>query len=286
MNMRQKLTLGIAAIFIVTLTIVGVTYAYFVTRVTGTFTESVNIKTAEIGSVIYEDGNCTLTTGDVCATNDVVSITNVLPGSVTYKSFRVTNTSTSVNAKAQYTITLESWPTQDEAQFVHGTAGNTITGDNNVCYKSTAVQSTGNTIAGNVESSTATATCFDDDEYNNIYLVLYKVDATHYAKVLDNGVLDKADPSDSDETTLGVSGPIYGTEPNGAAPIKVAAASGIVTTHATQDLGNAGDKIREIAGGNGTSNTDYYVLKIIYNNINANQNIENDAVLSLKVSIK
>ena len=43
MNTKQKLTLGIAAIFMVTLTIVGVTYAYFVTRVTGTASESVNV---------------------------------------------------------------------------------------------------------------------------------------------------------------------------------------------------------------------------------------------------
>ena len=53
MNTKQKLTLGIAAIFMVTLTIIGVTYAYFVTRVNTTGTETTAIiKTAEIGSSI------------------------------------------------------------------------------------------------------------------------------------------------------------------------------------------------------------------------------------------
>ena len=282
MNIRQKLTLGIAAIFMLTLTIVGVTYAYFVTRVTGTPTESVDIKTAEIGSLIYENGNCTKTSGDTCDTNDVVSLINVLPGSTTYKSFRVTNTSTSTNANSQYTIFLESWPTENKAQFVHGSAGAVIADDNtdpqnpvtNVCYNSSAVQSTGNTIAGNVVSGqTPTYACFDAGVYNNVYVTLYEVDSTTYAAVGDNGTL-------AANTDLGTA--LYG-------PVQVVASyddDSIVTTTATQDLGNAGDKVRVISGGNNTTNTKYYVLKVEYRNINANQNIENDAELNLKVSIK
>ena len=53
MNTKQKLTLGIAAIFMVTLTIVGVTYAYFVTQVqTGTQAE-VEVTTATFGEVEF-----------------------------------------------------------------------------------------------------------------------------------------------------------------------------------------------------------------------------------------
>ena len=49
MSTRQKLTLGIAAIFMVTLTIIGVTYAYFVTRVNVQGTETkAEITTADV----------------------------------------------------------------------------------------------------------------------------------------------------------------------------------------------------------------------------------------------
>lgn len=276
MNTRQKLTLGIAAIFMVTLTIVGVTYAYFVTRVTGTLTESAVIQTAQVGSVIYEDGNCTKATQEgACTANDVVTLNDILPGTTTYKSFRVTNEATQTTINGQYTIYLESWPGAEDPQFVHGRAGAIVgTGNDNVCYKSTAVQSNGKTIAGNVaENQTPTYTCFDAAAYNNIYVTLYEVDSTTYAAVGNNGVL-------ADNTDLGTA--LYG-------PVQVAAEyddDSIVTTHATQDLGNAGDKVRQIAGGDGVANTKYYVLKVEYRNNNANQNIENDAALNLKVSIK
>ena len=278
MNTRQKLTLGIAAIFMVTLTIVGVTYAYFVTRVTGTITESAAFSTAQVGQVIYEDGNCTKVSSEgECTAKDVVTLTNILPGTVTYKSFRVTNGAATANITGQYTIYLETWANNGDAQFAHGSAGD-ITADDtttdpqnpvyNVCYNSEAVQSTGNTIAGNVVSSTATAACFDDDEYNNIYVSLYKVTSANYANIGNNGVL-----TGTENDVLGTA--VYG-------PVKAVAASGIVTTHATQDLGNAGDKVRTIPG----DSTDYYVLKIDYRNNNANQNIENNAALNFKVSIK
>ena len=57
MNTKQKLTLGIAAIFMVTLTIVGVTYAYFVTQVTTETPAAVDVSTANVGSVEYRVGN-------------------------------------------------------------------------------------------------------------------------------------------------------------------------------------------------------------------------------------
>ena len=274
MNTRQKLTLGIAAIFMVTLTIVGVTYAYFVTRVTGTLTQSAVINTAQVGSVIYEDGNCTKATQEgACTANDVVTLTNILPGTTTYKSFRVTNQATQTNITGQYTIYLESWPEANKPQFVHGAAGATVTGNGNVCYNSSAVNSQGNTITGEVTTGTISYTCFDAAAYNNIYVTLYEVDSTTYDAVGNNGVL-------ADNTDLGTA--LYG-------PVQVAAEyddDSIVTTHATQDLGNAGDKVRQIAGGNNTTNTKYYVLKVEYRNNNANQNIENNAALNLKVSIK
>lgn len=53
MNTRQKLTLGIAAIFMVTLTIVGVTYAYFTTQVDVKAPASADITTATFGDVTF-----------------------------------------------------------------------------------------------------------------------------------------------------------------------------------------------------------------------------------------
>ena len=82
MNTRQKLTLGVAAIFMVTLTIVGVTYAYFVTRVTGALTESAVIETAKIGAIEYVPGN---------GTSDSITLSNALPGDVKYKTLYVSS---------------------------------------------------------------------------------------------------------------------------------------------------------------------------------------------------
>ena len=53
MNTKQKLTLGIAAIFMVTLTIVGVTYAYFVTQVQTGTQAAANVTTATFGEITF-----------------------------------------------------------------------------------------------------------------------------------------------------------------------------------------------------------------------------------------
>ena len=75
MNTRQKLTMGIAAIFMVTLTIVGVTYAYFVTQVRTEPGEEAgaNVTTATFGEVSFvkEDTSVTL---DAMANDDTESL--------------------------------------------------------------------------------------------------------------------------------------------------------------------------------------------------------------------
>ena len=53
MNTKQKLTLGIAAIFMVTLTIVGVTYAYFVTQVQTGTPAAADVTTATFGEITF-----------------------------------------------------------------------------------------------------------------------------------------------------------------------------------------------------------------------------------------
>lgn len=248
MNTRQKLTLGIAAIFMVTLTIVGVTYAYFVTRVSGDTTESVDIKTATVGSVEYVPGN---------GTEDNVKLENVLPGTVLYKTFSVKNTETDASANSNYSVFLTSTPTANKAQFVHGTA-------TDACYTTTAGNSLGKSVTGDGSADvTATATCFDAAAYNNVYVTLYKVTAADAGKFADDG---KTLP---EGVTLGT--PVF-------AEANLAAAAGIVDTAATQDL--ASDV--QIAG----NAVDYYVLKVEYKSVAGNQNIENLAALTIKASIK
>lgn len=248
MNTRQKLTLGIAAIFMVTLTIVGVTYAYFVTRVSGDTTESVDIKTATVGSVEYVPGN---------GTDDNVKLENVLPGITLYKTFSVKNTETDANANSNYNVFLTSTPTANKAQFVHGT----VPAD---CYKTTAGNSLGKSVTGDGTADvTATATCFDATAYNNVYVTLYKVTAADAAKFADDG---KTLPAD---VTLGT--PVF-------AEANLAAKAGTAVAVATQDL--ASDV--QIAG----NATDYYVLKVEYRSVDGNQNIENLAALTIKASIK
>lgn len=250
MNTRQKLTLGIAAIFMVTLTIVGVTYAYFVTRVSGDTTESVDIKTATVGSVEYVPGN---------GTEDNVKLENVLPGTVLYKTFSVKNTEKDANANSNYNVFLTSTPTANKAQFVHGT----VPAD---CYKTTAGNSLGKSVTGDGAADvTATATCFDATAYNNVYVTLYKVTAA------DAGKIDAAADVKTLPEGVILETPVF-------AEANLAAKAGTDVAAATQDL--ASDV--QIAG----NATDYYVLKVEYKSVDGNQNIENLAALTIKASIK
>ena len=237
MNTKQKLTLGIAAIFMVTLTIVGVTYAYFVTRVVGETPESINVSTANVGSVEYQVGS---------GTDDVVTLNDILPGTTLYKSFKVYNTSEDTTLGSTFNIFMTSTPTTSKAQFVHANAD---TG----CYVSSVKPST---------DAEPTATCFDGTAYNNVYATLYEVDAAGFAKVQNDGTITD---------TTGLTNAVM-------SETRVSAVAGTTATQATQDLVNN----ITIAG----QETKYYVLKVEYKNNNSNQNIENDAALTLKVSIK
>lgn len=250
MNTRQKLTLGIAAIFMVTLTIVGVTYAYFVTRVSGDTTESVDIKTATVGSVEYVPGN---------GTDDNVKLENVLPGTVLYKTFSVRNTATDANANSNYSVFLTSTPTAGKAQFVHATA-------TDACYTTTAYNSLGKSVTGDGSATgTATETCFNATAYNNVYVTLYKVTAA------DAGKIDTAADVKTLPEGVTLENPVF-------AEANLAAKAGTDVAAATQDLANN----VQIAG----NTTDYYVLKVEYRSVEGNQNIENLAALTIKASIK
>lgn len=185
MNTKQKLTLGIAAIFMVTLTIVGVTYAYFVTRVTGETTESVNVQTASLASVEYGDGN------------NVITLNNILPGTTTYKTFTVTNKGDEGAADASYDIFLTS--TAGTVEFVHAT-------DDSACYTSEAKPS---------NEDDKTATCFDGTDYNNIKVTLYsytdaaltgEVSETTFNNLTKTEVYKKSMLAKTNDTTVQVLG--------------------------------------------------------------------------------
>lgn len=253
MNTKQKLTLGIAAIFMVTLTIVGVTYAYFVTRVTGDTTDKeVNVKTATVGSVVYKPGN---KVGEVA---DTITLEKVLPGKVFYKTFEVDNESTDAGAIATFDIFMTSAATQDKAQFVHATA----TTD---CYTSTAKPAN----SKNGEDSDATTTCFDAAVYNNVKATLYEITADQFATF---GTFANDGTAIADEATLlTADNKLYGET-------GVASHTGLTVSTVSTDLKTN----IEIASGA----KKYYVLKVNYENVEGNQNIENEAALTLKLSIK
>jgi len=80
MNRRQKIIVSITGIFIVMLALVGLTYAYFLTRITGNENEkSISVTTANL-ELVYGDGN------------NLVRASNIEPGDpITPKTFTVTN---------------------------------------------------------------------------------------------------------------------------------------------------------------------------------------------------
>ena len=80
MNRRQKIIISITGIVLVSLILIGLTYAYFLTKITGnTNTKSISVTTANL-RLIYGDGN-----GDITSTNILPSTT------IDTKTFTVKN---------------------------------------------------------------------------------------------------------------------------------------------------------------------------------------------------
>ena len=265
MNIRQKLTLGVAAIFMVTLTIVGVTYAYFVTRVTGALTDSANIQTAQVGEIAYQSGN---------GTGDLIEFVNEEPGAVKYKTFSVTNTDATASGdfKLYLTSTPDGTTNAEKPQFVHATSDTGCyphTGDNAVTAAS-LYNSLGENISTNA-AGTATAACFNGTAYNNLYITLYEVPASDTVTVDATGAITAGSLEATGVTTA-------------MSETNVLANSGIVYTTATQYLNNNNDANASIVLAGGA--TRYYVLKVEYKNNGKNQNIENNAKVTLKVGIE
>jgi len=101
MNRRQKIIVSITGIFIILLALVGLTYAYFLTRITGNENDkSISVTTANL-ELLYGDGN------------NVISMSNIMPGDpIPVKTFSVTNNG---NATVEnYKVYLESVQNQLE----------------------------------------------------------------------------------------------------------------------------------------------------------------------------
>ncbi len=114
MNRKQKIIVSVVGITIVLLALLGLTYAYFLTRIQGNTNEkSISVTTADL-KLVYGDGN------------GLIEATNIMPGTtLTSKIFTVENTGNSdidgyyigfvnmintltKNADLVYTLTCES----------------------------------------------------------------------------------------------------------------------------------------------------------------------------------
>ena len=104
MNRRQKIVVSVTGIFLVLLLLVGLTYAYFLTRVTGnTNTKSISVKTANL-ALVYGDGNGILEVGDVVSPGDTVKFKTTGGATANSKTFTVTNDG---NATTDYVVVIE-----------------------------------------------------------------------------------------------------------------------------------------------------------------------------------
>ena len=251
MNTKQKLTLGVAAIFMVTLTIVGVTYAYFVTRVTTEKEATATVTAAQIGSIEYKE------VGD---TGKTVKLENMIPGDnvedVVYKSFSVINKG---ETAGYFDITLTPTVPTDKASFMHS----------GVAYASDATnsevdQTTIKDACYVAATTQETATCFvADKDYDNIVYTLYELTEGTLADVYTTTTFNAA------TTTQVATGKVSSTSD----------VAKVINTARIQIPGSAKANTEPYA-------TKNYILKVEYINRNANQNVENEAALDITVSIK
>ena len=93
MNRRQKIIVSVTGIFLVLLIIVGLTYAYFLTKINGNEnTKSISVTTANL-ALVYGDGN------------GIISAEKIQPGTtLAKKEFTVSNEG---NATTDYVVLLE-----------------------------------------------------------------------------------------------------------------------------------------------------------------------------------
>lgn len=288
MNTRQKLTLGIAAIFMVTLTIVGVTYAYFLTRVEGDDnTDTLNVQTAEVGDIVYKDIN-----------GGELSIENALPGTEMYYQFSVANlgeqtqafelflTEARVDVNYVAPQTTIAGQTYTYGEYLHTANGlNTDQGVATGCYGTNMKMS--EQLTDSTEDAAYKTLCFSGAKYNNFKITLYELDDTATTDVTVSGETGSKDftvpaaqnafDAETYDFENGTVVSVNNTQINYAAETGLATSAGAI-----KNMPIAGNTIRN------------FVLKVEYVKATDGaaepeeliQNAENLASLKLKVNIR
>ncbi len=115
MNRKQKIIVSITGIFLVLMILVGLTYAYFLTKITGnTNTKSISVTTANL-AIVYEDNSAEILGKDlILEPNSEKEIGT--------KTFTVTNKG---NVKTSYVVVI------DETKITNATDGTTTTFESN-----------------------------------------------------------------------------------------------------------------------------------------------------------
>ena len=91
MNRRQKIIVSVTGIFLVLLILVGLTYAYFLTRIIGnTNNKSISVTTANL-VLTYGDGNGVLEVGEKIRPGSSIKFKTSTGATVNEKTFTVTN---------------------------------------------------------------------------------------------------------------------------------------------------------------------------------------------------
>ena len=132
MNRKQKIIVSITGIFLVLMILVGLTYAYFLTKITGnTNTKSISVSTANL-ELVYGDGTTQILQND----------TPLEPSSdaIGSKDFTVTNNG---NSKTSYVVVIED-------VVIKKTTDNTTTtfNSNDFRYTLTCTKKDGTTCDG------------------------------------------------------------------------------------------------------------------------------------------
>ena len=91
MNRKQKIIVSITGIFIILLALVGLTYAYFLTRITGNENDkSISVTTANL-ELVYGDGNGVLKPAEAIIPGKPIKFLDSDNNVVTEKTFTITN---------------------------------------------------------------------------------------------------------------------------------------------------------------------------------------------------
>ena len=176
MNRKQKIIVSVTGIFIVLLALVGITFAYFLTRIQGnTNTTSISVTTADL-RLVYGDGN-----GNIEATSIEPGWTNDgESGRPEPKSFTVTNEGN--ETVENFNIYLEdvrnSLERKDDLVYVIDCFNSTEGAESTTCDEFAEIENDvtdeGELIFPSVMSAVATDTLEEGETHTYIFHVTYK----------------------------------------------------------------------------------------------------------------